>query len=134
MAELDPNVRELLEGPNFATLATLREGAPHATVVWAAIEDGRPCWFTQSTSLKARNVAADPHVSMTVLDRDNPYANGQLRGEVVETIDGDAALEIIDRMSRKYTGADFPMRSGVVFMVEPSYSHFMKLPFDDNPG
>ena len=42
MADLDPTVRELLDGPNFVTLATLREGAPHATVVWAAIEDGRP--------------------------------------------------------------------------------------------
>jgi len=134
MAELDPKVRELLDGPNFVTLATLRDGAPHCTVVWAAIEDGRPCWFTQATSLKAANVAADPRVSMTVLDRGNPYANGQLRGEVVETIEGDPALEIIDRMARKYTGAEFPMRSGVVFMVEPSYSRFMQLPFEDTPA
>jgi PPOX class probable F420-dependent enzyme len=134
MADLDPTVRELLDGPNFVTLATLRDGAPHATVVWAAIEDGRPCFFTQASSLKARNVAADPRVSMTVLDRDNPYRNGQLRGEVVATVEGDPGLEIIDRMARKYTGADFPMRSGMVYVIEPSYSHTMQLPFEDTPG
>src|SRR3712207_8012161 len=32
MAELDPQLRELLEGPNFIHLATLMtDGAPHAT-------------------------------------------------------------------------------------------------------
>ena len=135
MAELDPGVRELLDGANFVTLATLTaDGAPHATTVWAAIEDGRPCFFTQPTSLKARNIDRDPRVAMTVTDRDNPYRNGQLRGEVAETVEGDAALEIIDRMARKYTGADFPMRSGVVYLIEPSSSHCIELPFEDTPG
>lgn len=134
MADLDPQVRELLDRANFVTLATLRDGAPHGTVVWAAIEGGRPCFFTQPSSLKARNIGKDPRVAITVVDRDNPYRNGQLRGEVVETVEGDAALEIIDRMSRKYTGADFPMRSGVVYVIEPSSSRFMELPFEDTPG
>ena len=134
MAELDPQVRELLDAANFATLGTLKDGAPHATVVWAAIEGGRPCFFTQPSSLKARNIGKDPRVAMTVLDRENPYRNGQLHGEVVETVEGEAALEIIDRMARKYTGADFPMRSGVVYLIEPSSSHFMELPFEDTPG
>jgi PPOX class probable F420-dependent enzyme len=134
VAELDPQVRELLEAANFVTLGTLRDGAPHATVVWAAVEDGRPCFFTQPSSLKARNVAKDARVAMTVIDRENPYRNGQLHGEVVDTVEGDAALEIIDRMSRKYTGNDFPMRSGVVYVIEPSSSRSTELPFEDTPG
>ena len=134
MAELDPQVRELLDAANFVTLGTLKDGAPHATVVWAAIEGGRPCFFTQPSSLKARNIGKDPRVAITVLDRENPYRNGQLHGEVVETVEGDVALEIIDRMARKYTGADFPMRSGVVYVIEPSSSGFMELPFEDTPG
>lgn len=134
MAKLDPQVRELLDAANFVTLGTLKDGAPHATVVWAAIEGGRPCFFTQPSSLKARNIAADPRVAMTVLDRENPYRNGQLHGEVVDTVEGEAALEIIDRMSRKYTGADFPMRSGVVYLIEVSDSRFMQLPFEDSPA
>ena len=135
MAGLDPQVRELLEGANFVSLATLTEdGAPHATTVWALIEDGRPCFFTDPGSLKARNTAADPRVAMTVIDRDNPYRTGQLRGRVTETVQGDAALEIIDRMSRVYTDEDFPMRSGVVYLIEVSSSRFTELEFADTPG
>jgi PPOX class probable F420-dependent enzyme len=136
VADLDPQVRELLEGANFVSLATLTsDGAPHNTVVWANVEDGRPYFFTANpSSLKARNVAADPRVSMTVVDRDNPYRSGQLRGEVTETVDGEAALVLIDRMSRVYTGADFPMRSGVVYLIDVSSSRFTELPFADTPG
>ena len=36
---------------------------------------------------------------MTIVDRSNPYRSGQLRGSVAETVEGDAALEIIDRMA-----------------------------------
>lgn len=135
MAELDPTVRELLEGANFVSLATLTaDGAPHATTVWGAMEDGRPCFFTQPSSFKAGNIDRDPRVALTVFDRENPYRTGQLRGRVVETAEGDAALEIIDRMSRKYTGKDFPMRSGVVYLIEVEYSRSMELPFEDTPG
>lgn len=135
MADLDPQVKQLLEGANFVSLATLTDaGAPHATTVWAAIEGGRPCFFTQPSSFKARNIDRDPRVAMTVVDRDNPYRTGQLRGAVTETIEGDAALGIIDRMSRLYTGADFPMRSGVVYLIDVSSSRFTELPFTDTPG
>ena len=135
MADLDPAVRELLEGANFVSLATLTgDDAPHATAVWAAVEGGRPCFFTQPASLKARNVARDPRVAITVVDRDNPYRSGQLRGAVTEVVEGEAALEIIDRMARKYTGADFPMRSGNVYLIDVSYSRLTELPFADTPG
>ena len=136
MADLDPAVRELLEGPNFVSLATLTaDGSPHATVVWAAVEDDRPCFFTQAGSFKARNIAHDPRVAMTVIDRDNPYRSGQLRGRVDRIVEGEAALAIIDRMARKYTGADFPMRSGgVVYLIDVAHSRLTELPFADTPG
>ena len=136
MADLDPAVRELLEGANFVSLATLMpDGAPHSTVVWAAVEGGRPCFFTAAPqSRKARNVAGDPRVAMTVLDRENPYRSGQLRGTVAEVVEDDPAMEIIDRMARKYTGADFPMRSGQVFLIDVHHSRLTELPFADTPG
>ena len=135
MAGLDPELRELLEGANFVSLATLMsDGSPHATTVWAAVAGDRPCFFTQPSSLKARNIAADPRVAMTIVDRDDPYRAAQLRGAVTETVEGEQALEIIDRMSRTYTGADFPMRSGVVYLIEVSSARVTKLPFSDTPG
>ena len=53
---------------------------------------------------------------------------------MIETIWDDEALEIIDRMSRKYTGENFPRRSGVVYLIEVATSRFTELPFSDRPG
>ena len=44
-------------------------------------------------------------------------------------VEGEPALAIIDRISRDYTGEDFPMRSGVVYVVEPERAFTMSLPF-----
>jgi PPOX class probable F420-dependent enzyme len=131
MPELDPRIRALFEqGRNFVHLATLLpDGSPHSIPVWAILEDGRIAFFTQSTSRKARNLVRDPRVALSLVDGDNPYRNAQLRGRVVETIEGDAALEIIDRISQHYIGAPFPMRSGIVYWIEPERAHFTELPF-----
>ena len=43
-----------------------------------------------------------------------------IQGRVVERLDGDEAWEIIDRISQKYTGQPYPLRTDrVVFRVEP---------------
>jgi hypothetical protein len=52
----------------------------------------------------------------------------------METLDGDEALEVIDRLAVRYTGEPFPMRSGVVFLIEPERVGFMELPFEHRPG
>ncbi|MCW2967542.1 MAG: class F420-dependent oxidoreductase [Solirubrobacteraceae bacterium] len=127
---MDALVRELLEAPNVVHLATLLpDGSPHSVAIWAGLESERVCFFTQPSSRKARNLAADPRVAISVIDRENPYRTGYLQGAVVDTVEGDAGLEIIDRLSVSYTGEPFPMRNGVVFLVEPSHSGSMELPF-----
>jgi PPOX class probable F420-dependent enzyme len=134
MAELTPEVRELFEGANFAHLATLMpDGSPHSVTVWAGIEDARIVFFTQSTSQKARNLARDPRVAISITDHERPYRTGRVRGRVVATREGDEALEVIDRLSRKYTGEAFPMRRGTVYEVEPERVAFMELPFEHSP-
>ena len=93
-----------------------------------------PYFFTQPQSQKARNLARDGRIALSVVDRENPYRTGRLRGTVTETIEGDAALELIDRLSVAYTGAPFPMRSGVVYLVDVARSTFFELPFTDTPA
>jgi PPOX class probable F420-dependent enzyme len=128
-------VRRLLQGLNFAHVATLLpDGSPHAVTVWILLlEDDRVAFFTQPESRKARNVGRDPRVAISVTDRENPYRMGWLRGRVGETLTGEEALRVIDRLSEKYTGGPFPMRSGVVFIVDVERSSAMTLPFDP-PG
>lgn len=131
MSLLVPQVRELLEGRNFAHLATIMaDGSPHSVAVWTTVVEGdRPVFFTQPGSLKARNVARDPRVAMSVVDHERPYRTARLRGRVVATREGDAALAVMDRMAQLYTGADFPMRSGVLYEIEVEKCSFSELPF-----
>jgi nitroimidazol reductase NimA-like FMN-containing flavoprotein (pyridoxamine 5'-phosphate oxidase superfamily) len=113
---LTPDVQRLFEGPNYGHLATLMpDGSPHSVALWVGVEDGRVVFFTQPSSRKARNLEGDPRVAISVLDRQN------------------AALEVIDRLSVKYTGKPFPMRSGVVYEVEVEKTGYMELPFEEQP-
>ena len=97
--------------------------------MWAILENGRIAFFTQSTSRKARNLERDRRVALSVVDGDNPYCNAQIRGRVVEVVEGEPALEVIDRLSQHYIGEPFPMRSGTVYWIEPETAHFTELPF-----
>jgi PPOX class probable F420-dependent enzyme len=135
MAELTPDVRTLFDAANYGHVATLMpDGSPHSVAVWVGIEDERVVFFTQPASQKARNLARDPRVAISITDHDNPYRTGRVRGRLVATREGDAALEVIDRLSHKYTGQPFPMRSGVVYEIEPERVSFMELPFEHTPA
>jgi len=133
MAALPDEVRAILVGRSFAHLATvLPGGAPHSVPVWMDVrDDGRLVMFTQATSRKARNIAADARVAVSATDLDDPYRQCDLRGRVIERIEGDAALGIADDLARKYTGDALPWRSPatVVYVIEADVAHHVKLPF-----
>ena len=42
-------------------------------------------------------------------------------------LDGEPAIEIMDRMSRRYTGRDFPMRSAIVSMSTTPVARYTAL-------
>ena len=135
MAELPPEVRELFERPNFVHVATLLpDGGPHNVAVWACLEGDRIAFFTQPGSRKARNLAADPRVALSVVDHDDPYRTATVRGRVVETLEGDAALAVMDRMAINHTGKPFPYRSGVAYLVEPERVRSTQLGFERAPA
>jgi PPOX class probable F420-dependent enzyme len=77
---LNEATRRLLDGKNFASLATLnRDGSPHSSVVWV-LRDGDVLLFsTTATKQKARNLARDPRVSVSIFDRQNPYNSAEIR-------------------------------------------------------
>ena len=130
MATIPDEVRALFEGRNFGHLATLLpDGSPHSVPVWVGVEDDRVVFFTQARSRKARNLERDPRVAISIVDGENPYRSARIRGRVVETRTGDDALETIDRISTRYTGQPFPMRTGTVYVIEPESAGFMELPF-----
>ena len=131
MAELPDSVRALFQRANFAHVATvLPGGAPHSVPVWVALEGDRIAFFTQPGSRKARNLVRDGRVALSVVSHANPYHMIQVRGRVAETLHGEEALEVIDRLSDDHTGKPFPMRSGVVYLVAPERIQELELPFE----
>jgi PPOX class probable F420-dependent enzyme len=132
VTELQPVPAELFGGGHVVHLTTLRrDGAPQSRPVWTIVHDGHVVFFTQPSSPKARDIASDPRVALSVADRRNSYRSAWLRGRVARVVEGDEALAIIDRISEAYTGRPFPMRSGNVFVVETEAQGAMELPFDD---
>jgi PPOX class probable F420-dependent enzyme len=128
---LDDTARRFFHAPNLIHVATvLPSGAPHTVPVWCRLERGRIAFFTQPATRKARNLALDPRVAISAVSHENPYSMVQVRGRVAETLVGEAALTVIDRISHDYIGGPLPMRSGIVFLVEADRVHQMDLPFE----
>jgi PPOX class probable F420-dependent enzyme len=130
-------VKRLLDGANFAHLATLLpDGSPQSVPVWVGREGERVVICTGENSLKARNTLRDPRVSLSILDMKNPYEEAQLRGRVVERRP-DPQLKVMDPISIKYTGKPFPFRSPegrVALMIEVDKVRYAKLPFEHTPA
>ena len=137
MAALPPEVRELFEGANFAHLATLMpDGSPHSVAVWAGLEGDTIVFFTQEGSLKARNIARDPRVAISITDHDDPYQTAQLRGEVVEVRGVEAAHALSDELALRYTGEPFPFKppTARAYVVEVHKVRSTQLGFEHRPA
>ena len=120
---LDPDVRRVLDGTSIAHLATVfPDGSPQSTPLWVDAHGDRIVFLTGPGSQKARNLRRDPRVALSVAPADNPFEPVVIRGRVVEWLAGDAAWEIIDRISMKYIGEPYSRDlERVVAVIEPEH-------------
>jgi PPOX class probable F420-dependent enzyme len=132
-ARLPDDVKALLDGPNFAHLATLRKsGMPQVDPVWVARDGDRILVATGERTVKARNALRDPRVALSIIGFHNPYDEAMIRGRVVERRP-DTEFAAMDEISRKYTGKPFPWRAPqgrIVLVIEAEHVEARKLPFD----
>jgi PPOX class probable F420-dependent enzyme len=106
-AAFDEATRDLLDGRNFATVATVNpDGGPQTSVVWILREGDTVAFSTTAGRRKARNLARDPRISVSVFDTANPYHSVEIRGtaELAE----DTGRSLPKALSRKYLGEDPP--------------------------
>jgi PPOX class probable F420-dependent enzyme len=127
---IDDTVRQLAQGPNFAALSTLMpDGQPQTQVMWVDADDTHVLINTELGRQKWHNVERDPRVTVTVIDRDNPYHYAEVRGRVVDVVRGPEARAHIDALSNKYNGTDYdPAAIGterVILRIEPAKVHVM---------
>ena len=133
---LTDEIKALIDGPNFAHLATLMpDGSPQSVPIWVGREGDRILICTGEGSLKAKNTRRDPRVSLSIVDFYDAYKEVQLRGRVVKRrFDGDC--KYIDAISHKYTGKPFPFRSPegrVALVIEVEKAQYTKLSFEHTP-
>jgi PPOX class probable F420-dependent enzyme len=133
---LSPEVKQLIDRPNFAHLATLMpDGSPQSVPVWVGRDGDHIVICTGETSLKGKNTCRDPRVAMSIVDFNNPYEEVQIRGRVVERRP-DPDLKIMDPISHKYTGKPFPFRTPegrVALIIEVEKVRYTKLAFQHTP-
>ncbi len=94
--------RDILEKRSFGHVATLgSDGHPHSSPVWVDHDDGEAVLInTVRGRAKERNVRADPRVSISVADPDDPYRYVTVRGRATLTEAG--AVDHIDELARQY--------------------------------
>ena len=121
---LGEDVRRLIDGANYAHLATLLpSGAPHSVPVWVGMEGDRIALMTSPNSRKARNLERDPRVALSIVDQARPLVMAAVRGRVTERVEGERGWAIIDRLSEKYLGQPYPLRTDrVVYLIEPEHA------------
>ena len=106
---------DLLTRPVHGVLTTLMaDGQAQSSLVWVDYDGECACVNTTRERQKGRNVAADPRVSLLVVDPEDRGRYLLIRGtaELVEA----EATEHLDRLTRKYTR--HPRFYGCVYPME----------------
>jgi PPOX class probable F420-dependent enzyme len=129
MATIPATHADLLTTKNaFAHVATLNpDGSPQVTPVWVDFDGTYVLINTAKGRVKAKNLAREPRVAISIADPENPYRYLGIQGRVVEMTEtgGDAH---IDKMAKKYLGKDsYPYRTAgevrLIVKISPDKVH-----------
>ncbi|MGH3065958.1 MAG: PPOX class F420-dependent oxidoreductase [Gaiellaceae bacterium] len=110
MRALKDAEREFLANPFVGVITDLRpDGSPHSTIVWVEADDECVSFNTARGRAKPTNITGDSRVSLTVVDPQDPYRWLSVSGTA--TLVDEGADDQIDRLAKKYIGADsYPFR------------------------
>jgi PPOX class probable F420-dependent enzyme len=128
LGAVEPEVRALAQGANFAALTVLlRSGRAMTHVMWVDADDDHVLINTEVHRAKFQAIGREPRVTVTIIDRDDPYTYAEVRGRVVETVRGPEARAHIDRLSQKYRGKDYDddaiTSERVIVRITPEIQH-----------
>ncbi|MGQ9889824.1 MAG: PPOX class F420-dependent oxidoreductase [Aggregatilineales bacterium] len=94
----------LVDGPYWAALTTVApDGQPQTTPVWCSRDGSDILISTMQHCHKARNMQANPKVTLLIYDPRNPLHNIEIRGTVVE-MTADGAEDHLDALTQLYSG------------------------------
>ncbi|HEY2700435.1 MAG TPA: PPOX class F420-dependent oxidoreductase [Pseudonocardiaceae bacterium] len=115
---------DLLDRPLIAHLGTTRpDHTPQVNPMWFGW-DGELIRFTNTTTRqKFRNVETNPHVSISIVDPDQPYRYLEVRGKVVRIEpdpEGKFFLELAARYNLGVTEPPKDAPNRVILVIEPT--------------
>jgi PPOX class probable F420-dependent enzyme len=125
--DLPEKAKKLIDGKNFASVATLmRDGSPQVTVTWIDRDGNIIVINTTKGRVKTRNIIRDPRVALSIFDMNDPYDAVFIRGRVIEVREEGAEAHV-DKISRKYVGSDYRQHGDrVMLRIEPHRVHLQK--------
>jgi PPOX class probable F420-dependent enzyme len=96
--------RELLAGPVNVVLTTLmQDGRPQTTPIWCNLEGDEVLINTMQQFQKAKNMQANPRVTLLAYRLQEAHRNIEVRGQVVEMTE-EGALQHLDELNMMYSG------------------------------
>ncbi len=104
MLEWEWAVQRLEKAHNYWLCTTREDGRPHAMPVWAVWTKGAAYFSTGRTTLKARNLARDPRLSLHLESGDQVVILEGIAEEVAEA----EVEDLLERYRAKY-GIDPPL-------------------------
>ena len=121
---IDADVARLAKGSNLATVVTLMpDGQPQALLTWIDTDGENVLVNTEPQRQRGRNIRRDPRVTVLLHSAQDPWDWAEVRGHVIETIDGQKARDHIDELSRMYAGRDYANPIGpqgrVIYVIRP---------------
>jgi len=100
METIDHRAEQRLRSENNVWIATVRsDGRPHLTPVWFAWHGGKVYICVDPNSVKARNLADNPHVALALEDGSSPVI---LEGTARRVNDPDRPPGALAEFKRKY--------------------------------
>ncbi len=125
-------VIKIIKDKNFAFLGTImKDGRPQVSPIWIDIDDNNNILLfnTAQGRIKHKNISRDPRVSLSLVDKNNPYSMVTIQGTIIEqtTIGAD---EHIDKLAKKYLNIDrYPSHSPsitrVICKIKPEKMYYL---------
>ena len=125
-------VIKIIKDKNFAFLGTImKDGRPQVSPIWIDIDDNNNIilFNTAQGRIKHKNISRDPRISLSIVDKNNPYSMVTIQGTVIEqtTIGAD---EHIDKLAKKYLNTDrYPSHSPsikrVICKIKPEKMYYL---------
>lgn len=125
-------VIKIIKDKNFAFLGTImKDGRPQVSPIWIDIDDNNNIilFNTAQRRIKHKNISRDPRVSLSLVNKNNPYSMVTIQGTVIEqtTIGAD---EHIDKLAKKYLNIDrYPSHSPsikrVICKIKPEKMYYL---------